>query len=186
MLSSDILQNMFMKAEKLVLGTNSICPSPGSLNAKLVESKSGSRPHFVTVKAKHKYACDSDCAMFKCAKICSHTIACAYIDDQLQPFLSQAITSPSLYELSKSGTVQNPGKKPCKRKASGKSTVKTITELRSVNHSSGAPASLQSARPPVCTVNMESIAAVTTSTPQVNAVNLQSVTLPSAHPSLYS
>ena len=95
MLSSDILQNMFMKAEKLVLGTNSICPSPGSLNAKLVESKSGSCPHFVTVKAKHKYACDCDCAMFKCAKICSHTIACAYIDDQLQPFLSQAITSPS-------------------------------------------------------------------------------------------
>ena len=104
-----------------------------------------------------KYACDSDCAMFKCAKICSHTIACAYIDDQLQPFLSQAITSPSLYELSKSGTVQNPGKKPCKRKASGKSTVKAITELRSVNHSSGAPASLQSAIPPVCTVNVESM-----------------------------
>ena len=71
----------------------------------------------------------------------------------------------SLYELSKSGTVQNLGKKPCKWKASGKSTVKAITELRSVNHSSGAPASLQSARPPVCTVNVESIAAITTSTP---------------------
>ena len=101
-ISTDILQNMFSKAEKLVLGTNSICPSPGSVNVKLVESKSGSRPHFVMVKAKHKYSCDSDCAMFKCAKICSHTIACAYLDDQLQPFLNQATSVPNLYELAKS------------------------------------------------------------------------------------
>ena len=36
------------------MGNNSICPSPGSVNAKLVESKSGNRPHFVTVKAKHE------------------------------------------------------------------------------------------------------------------------------------
>ena len=49
-LASDVLQCMFDKAEKLVKGTNCICPSPGSVNAKLVESKSGSRPHFVTEK----------------------------------------------------------------------------------------------------------------------------------------
>ena len=121
-----------------MLGANSICPSPGSVNAKLVESKSGSRPHFVQVKAKHKYLCDSDCAMFKCAKICSHTIACAYIDDKLQPFLSQAIALPSFYELAKVDTVPNAGKKPCKRKASSKSTVKAITELISMNVSTAA------------------------------------------------
>ena len=40
-LSSDILKNIFSKAEKLVCGQNTICPSPGSVNAKLVESKSG-------------------------------------------------------------------------------------------------------------------------------------------------
>ena len=51
--SADILQKMFAKAEKLVMGNNSICPSPGSVNAKLVESKSGNRPHFVMVKANH-------------------------------------------------------------------------------------------------------------------------------------
>ena len=61
MLAADVLQCMFDKAEKLVKGTNSICPSPGTVNAKSVESKSGSRPHFVTVKAESKYPCDSDC-----------------------------------------------------------------------------------------------------------------------------
>ena len=190
MLSSDILQNMFMKAEKLVLGTNSICPSPGSVNAKLVESKSGTRPHFVTVKAKYKYTCDSDCAMFKCAKICSHTIACAFIDNQLQPFISQAVTSPNLYELSKSGTADNPGKKPCKRKASSKSTLKALTELKSQSFTSAATVSKQSTiTAPVnsiSTVNVESIAAVTTSAPQAKAVNLLSVTSPSTHPAIYS
>ena len=38
-LSTDILHNMFCKAERLVLAPNSICPSPGSTTAKLVESK---------------------------------------------------------------------------------------------------------------------------------------------------
>ena len=45
-------------------------------------------------------------------------------------------------------------------------------------------------KPSVCSfnaVNVESIAAVTTSMPQVNAVSLQpSVMLPSAHPAIYS
>ena len=52
--SSDILKNMFNKAEKLVCGQNTICPSPGSVNAKLVESKSGQRPHFVVKKVSSK------------------------------------------------------------------------------------------------------------------------------------
>jgi len=38
-LSSDILQNIFRKAERLVLSPNSICPSPGSINATLNQNK---------------------------------------------------------------------------------------------------------------------------------------------------
>ena len=132
LLAKDVLQCMFSKAEKLVQGTNSICPSPGTINAKLVESKSGSRPHFVTVKANNKYSCDSDCPMWKCSKICSHTLACAYIDGHLQHFLDQSVTSPSLYELAKSDTTKKAGKKPSKRKASSKSASKAIAELQSI------------------------------------------------------
>ena len=139
-LSPDILQSMFTKAENLILSKNSICPSPGSSNAKMVESKSGNRPHFVTVKGNCRYSCDSDCAMWKCAKICSHTIGCAFVDNQLQAFLSQATSTPNLYELSKSHIAHNPGKKPVKRKACSKSTMKAIVQhrndeiLRPVHH----------------------------------------------------
>jgi len=130
-LSDDILRCMFNKAEKLVRGENSICSSPGSLTAKLVESKSGSRPHFVTVKANHKYCCDSDCPMWKCAKLCAHTIASAYVDGKLQVFLNQTVSTPNHHELAKSDTTKNPGKKPASRKASTKSSTNAIQALQS-------------------------------------------------------
>ena len=133
-LSDDILKNMFSKAEKLVCGQNTICPSPGSVNAKLVESKSGQRPHFVMKKASFKYNCGSDCPMWKCSKLCSHTIACAYQDGCLQEFLAQATGAPSFYALSKASTITKAGKKPQKRKASSKSSTKTFTKLREEMH----------------------------------------------------
>ena len=121
-LSSDILKNMFSRAEKLVCGQNSICPSRGSVNAKLVESKSGQRPESIFQ--------DSDCPMWKCSKLCSHTIACAYQDGCLQGFLTQVTDAPSFYALSKASTTTKAGKKPEKRKASSKSSTKAFTELR--------------------------------------------------------
>ena len=148
-LSGDILVNMFIKAEKLVCGQNKICPAPGSVNAKLVESKSGQRPHFVVKKASSKYNCDSDCPMWKCSKLCSHTIACAYQDGCLQEFLAHATSVPSLYALSKVSTTTKAGKKPQKRKASCKASTKAFAELREqINpsqsetpHSDGLPVS---------------------------------------------
>ena len=94
-LSTDILKNMFGKSERIVCAQSSICPSPGSANAKLVESKSGQQPHLVVKKASSKYCCDSDCPMWKCSKLCSHNIACAYQDGCLQEFLNQVIDAPS-------------------------------------------------------------------------------------------
>ena len=103
---------MFNEAEKLMKGSNLICPSPGSVNAKLVESKSGSRPHFVTVKPQSKYCCDSNFPMWKYCKLCSHTIACAFVDGCLQTFLNQSTSPPKLYELAKSDTTKSAEKKP--------------------------------------------------------------------------
>ena len=131
-LSNDILHNMFCKAERLVLAPNSICPSPGSTTAKLVESKSEQKPHFVTKKANNRYCCDTDCPMWKCAKICSHT---AYQDKCLQEFLSRITDTPNFYALAKSGTPSNAGKKPHKRKACTKSTAKALSSLQEVHSS---------------------------------------------------
>ncbi len=126
----DIVSNMFAKAERLVCGTNSIVPAPGTATAKLVESKSGHRPHFVTRKGLNKYRCDSDCAMWKCFKICSHTIAAAFTDKNLQQFLSVSGAQPNLYELAKSNTKENAGKKPARRKASTKAATKAIAQIQ--------------------------------------------------------
>ena len=95
----------------------------------------------MTVKAENKYACYSDCAMWKCSKICSHTIACAYVDGHLQNFLNQSTTPPNLYELAKSDTIKKAGKKPSKQKASTKSATKAIATLQSVvrTSTSGEP-----------------------------------------------
>ena len=140
-LSNDILKDMFRKAEMLVSAPNSICPSPGSSNAKLVESKSGQRPHYVTKKGSYKYCCDIDCTMWKCSKLCSHTIACAFQDGSLQQFLSQISGPPSLYALSKAGTTSKAGKKPQKRKASAKSTTKLYSEIADITTKPHASAS---------------------------------------------
>lgn len=133
-LSNDIIRNMFAKTERLVaVGSNSICPSPGSVNAKLVESSSGQRPYYVVKKSSNKYNCDSDCPMWKCSKLCSHTIACAYRDGCLQEFLNQSTQKPSFYALAKTGTASNAGKKPAKRKGVKKSTTKVVAELCHLN-----------------------------------------------------
>ncbi len=57
------------QAEKLVMGSDAICPTPGSVTGEVVASLSGNQLHFVTVKANHKYCCDSDCQMRKCSKL---------------------------------------------------------------------------------------------------------------------
>lgn len=129
-LSCDILANMFIKAERLVSVSGNICLSPGSSTSKLVASKSGQRPHFVQRKTDTKYCCDSECQMWRCSKLCSHTIACAFQDGNLQQFISHVTGQPSFYALAKSGTTEKAGKKPSKRKASSKATTKVISDIQ--------------------------------------------------------
>jgi len=108
----------------------SICLLPGSSSSRLVESRSGQRPHFVQKKTNSKYCCDSDCPMWRCSKLCSHTIACAFLDGNLQQYISHVTGQPSFYALAKSGT-EKTGKKPSKkRKASAKSTTRALATLQ--------------------------------------------------------
>ena len=129
-LSKDILTNMFSKAEKLASVPGNIVLSPGSTTAKLVESNSGQRPHFVQKKTASKYCCDSDCPMWRCSKLCSHTIACAFQDGNLHQFISHVTGQPNLYFLAKCGTTEKAGKKPTKRKASTKAATRTLSKLQ--------------------------------------------------------
>lgn len=68
--------------------------------------------------------------MWKCSKLCSHTVACAYLDGCLQEFLNVITDAPSFYALSKCGTPAQAGKKAHKRKACLKSAAKALTNLQ--------------------------------------------------------
>ena len=159
----DILSNMFSKAERLVTGSSCIVSAPGTSTAKLVESRSNQRPHYITRKGLHKYCCDTDCPMWKCSKICAHTIASAFTDNNLQQFLSGCGSEPNLYALAKSNTKTNAGKKPARRKALTKSASKAITLMRQELSSIKIPPSVTE---PASSCNTASISVV--QSPHIN------------------
>ena len=56
--------------------------------ARLVKSSSLPLPHFVAHQTKNQiYCCDSNCVMFKTFYLCSHVIAVAEINGELELFL---------------------------------------------------------------------------------------------------
>ena len=67
---------------------DSIGPAPGfPEEGKMVLSRSGQRPHFVTrCKKDEKFKCDSDCV--NSLGICSHTVAAAQVHNQLSSFVA--------------------------------------------------------------------------------------------------
>ena len=108
--------------------------------------------------------------MWKCAKICSHTIACAYQDKCLQEFLSRITDTPNFYALAKSGTPSNVGKKPHKLKACTKSSAKALSRLQEeVKMCPSLPAT-QSTAP----VNLSTHSLLSDSRIQTNSVSLPS------------
>ena len=55
----------------------------------MVISRSGKRPHLILPKKKSGgLSCDDDCPQYKSAKLCSHTVAAAEYNHQLDQFIS--------------------------------------------------------------------------------------------------
>ena len=52
----------------------------------MVKSKMGLVPHLVTNKKESQYACDDKCPQFKSIAICSHVVAAAQTNDDLESF----------------------------------------------------------------------------------------------------
>ena len=55
--------------------------------SRIVSSDSGTEPHLVSAVGIHKYTCDASCMQFKSYKICSHTLATAADNRELQDFV---------------------------------------------------------------------------------------------------
>ena len=126
-----VLQGIWDKATELINAPQKIAPAPGcSMNSRMVESKSGSRPHLVTGGKGNKFSCDGDCANYKAFGICSHVVAVANVTDLLPAFLNTFQKQKKVPNLTNLAMVGMPkgrgykgGKPPRKR-------TKTNPEIR--------------------------------------------------------
>ena len=80
---------------------------------RLVKSSSSPLPHLLTHQTKNQlYCCDSNCVMFKSFHLCSHVIAVAEINGELELFLhSLRKQTPNLTTIATEGLPSGSGRK---------------------------------------------------------------------------
>ena len=89
-----------------------IVTAPGcSPLSRMVESKTGKRPHLVSPCKAHKFSCDSDCPNFKSFGICSHIVAVAEVNQMLLDCFKKQKKIPNMSALAKAGMPTGRGRK---------------------------------------------------------------------------
>ena len=86
--------------------------------SRFVKSSSSKKPHLVQTHKKFGYSCDESCLQYKANKVCSHTVATACDNNQLEEHINcllKARPDPSLDALA-SGRLDAGKKKGKKRK----------------------------------------------------------------------
>ena len=104
-----VAEGIWNKATSLVSDTDAINSAPGcGPKDKMVKSKSGLAPHLVTNKKEYQYACDDKCPQFKSLGICSHVVAAAQTNEELESFMkwyrsksTRRMQVPNLMQLAK-------------------------------------------------------------------------------------
>jgi hypothetical protein len=127
------LDGIWQNAQELLDKPGSISPAPGCPEeARMVLSRTGQRPHFVSPCKDGKFECDPDCVNFKSLGICSHTVAVAQVHNQLCAFvasLKKTKKKSNFTSLVTHGMPSGRGKKgsqpPRKRKRNVSPTVRT-------------------------------------------------------------
>ena len=129
-----VAEGIWRKATSLVFDVDAIVRAPGcGPKDKMVKSKSGVVPHLVTSKKEYEYACDEKCPQFKSSGICSHTVAAAEVNGELEDFVKlyrarRVKQPPNLTKLAKHGMPSGAGRKggrPAKKKVSQSKHVLT-------------------------------------------------------------
>ena len=91
--SQSTLEGIWKKAETLIHSKGNILKASwiSDEKSRLIRSSSSPQPHVVQRNSKNKslYNCDSNCQMFKGFSICSHVVAVAEINGDLQTFLNR-------------------------------------------------------------------------------------------------
>ena len=127
------VEGIWRKAKKLVTEINSVVCAPGfGSKDRMVKSNSGSSPHLVlavTSASVVQYKCDDKCPHYKSTNICSHTIAAAESNGDLQQFMQwychHGKKVPNITQLSTHGMPAGAGEKGGKvaRKKTGKKSI---------------------------------------------------------------
>ena len=118
------IRSIANKAAEILEEDGAITNAPGHPgDAKMVISHSGKRPHLVLPKKKKGLSCDDDCPQYKSAKLCSHVVAAAQHNRDLDSFIASyhsLKTTPNLTSLATSTMPKGRGRKgskgPVKRK----------------------------------------------------------------------
>ena len=101
------LDAMWTKAEEYLKSSNGVLPAPGSdKKSKMVASRHGTAPHFVTVSSSGQYCCDKNCIQWCSSKICSHILVSAEVNGELRAFLQWYLDSsqePNITQLANFG-----------------------------------------------------------------------------------
>ena len=107
--SRSTLRSIWSKAEQLIRSEGHIIKVPWLSDdmARLVKSSSSQQPHVVTRNPKRMniFCCDKNCQMFKGFSICSHVVATAHVNGQLEMFLTEinGICRPNFTAISSQG-----------------------------------------------------------------------------------
>ena len=119
-----VLDGIWTKAAQLLSVPHKIVPAPGcDALSRMVESKSGSRPHLVSPGKGGKFSCDNDCLNFKSFGICSHCVAVAEFHCRLSAFVDSFKKTkkvPNMTALGLGGMPKGRGRKgtlPPRKKA---------------------------------------------------------------------
>ena len=104
------IEGIAKKAVEIQSTDGGIVPAPGHRSeAKMVISRSGKRPHLVLPKKKSGgLSCDDDCPQYKSAKLCSHTVAAAEYNHQLDQFISSYGNIKKVPNITKLATTSMP------------------------------------------------------------------------------
>ena len=109
------LEGIWKKASELRASDNSIVPAPGHpKEARMVASRTGLHPHFVTKGKDTMYHCDSECVNYQSLKICSHTVAVAELNGELGMFIelfTKKAKPPNITKLALHGMPSGRGRK---------------------------------------------------------------------------
>ena len=181
------LQGIWSKATELLQAPGSIVAAPGHpANTWMVASRSSQRPHLVMPCKGGLIKCDSDCLNYKSMGICSHSVAVAQMNNNLQQFVSafsKMKKKPDFTSLAVHGMPSGRGRKggqaPRTRKKAPEPAMNRVERL------SFSVVSTASASPAVGEMNNSTMLNLTANHAYGNSLYCQPSYQSSSYPGLY-